>query len=142
MIIKKEFNKSEFYNFRFMDKENIHVIRIPYDDFKIKMVPSYIEIDDNNLIFATIICIMNDGLINFLHKNVNCFSLYEMTNPFSSENYSDKDSFYMFNCDQTDVALISQTEKNNLSNYNSKKYGSIFLVTESKDLYLKVKLFL
>ena len=142
MIIKKEFSKSDFYNFRFSNIDDIYVIKIPYDDFKVKTVPSYIEIDENDLIFATIICIMNDALMNYLLINMNEYSLFEMTTPFSNIECSDKEAFFMFNCDQTDVALISKSEKENLSNYNAKKYGAVFLVTKNEDLFLRIKLYL
>lgn len=143
MIIKKEFNKEEFYKFRFMDEELLHVIKIPYDDFKIKVVPSYIEIDEYDLMFSTVLCISNIGLMKYLNSNKDSFSLFEMTSPYNGKiTYTDKESFYMYNCDQSDIALISDNEKSKISNFNAKQYGSIFLVTDNKDLYLRIKLYI
>lgn len=142
MILKKEFDNEMFYKFRFLDEDLLYVIKIPYDD-KIKVVPSYIEIDEYDLMFSTVLCIENESLLKYLIDNTDKFSLFEMTSPYNGKiSYSDKESFFMFNCDQSDIALISKCEKSKISNFNAKQYGSIFLVTDIKNFYLRVKLYL
>lgn len=143
MKVKKFFQKDKFYKYRFMDESKIFVLKIPYDDFKVTVVPSVIEVEDNDLIFSTIMCIKNSSFLSFLEYEISNYDIFEMITPYpEGKMLSDKEEFLMFNCNDNDVVFISDDEKPKLSNFNMKKYGTIFLVTEDKNIFLKAKLFL